>query len=100
MLPYRFYELPFFDKNGFVFDFCGCDPGLDLVPQPLKFFDLLFEVLLIFFFLIAVRCMVDFVPSVVKFVYAFGDLFQAAVYFRCKIKIKKILKNLFHRQSI
>ena len=29
---YRFNELPFLDENGFVFDFGGSNPGLDLIP--------------------------------------------------------------------
>lgn len=63
---YSFNELSVFHKLAFVFDLSRLDPGFDLVSKPLKLFDLLLKISFILFFLIAICCIVNLLPNVLK----------------------------------
>jgi len=81
---YHFYQLSFVHEDGLVLDFCRRDPSLNLISKPLQLLDLFLEILFIFFFLIRVWRIVNFLPSLFKFFDTFGYFLQTAVYLRWK----------------
>lgn len=78
---YRFDELSVIVQSTLVFNFCGGDPRLDLVAQPLQFFNFLFEIRLVLLLLVVVGGIVYLLPDVFEGIDPFGDFLQAAVDF-------------------
>jgi hypothetical protein len=78
-LTHRLDVLPLLCEQRLVVDGARRDPRLDLVPQPLKFLDLLLEILLVLLLLVGVRRAADLVEVLLELVGALDHLFQATV---------------------
>lgn len=86
---YRFDQLSVIHEDALIFDFRRGDPALDLISKPLQLLDLLFEICLIFFFLVAVGGIVDLLPDVLERLHTFCHLFKTAINFSCNNKVNR-----------
>lgn len=81
LVTYCFNEFSEIQECAFILDFSRCNPTLDLIPQPLQLLDFFLKVSLILFFLIAVSCIVNFLPNVFKCFNTFRHFLQTPVNF-------------------
>jgi len=73
-LHLRFYKFPIFHQRGLVLDFSAGQPCFNLVSQPLKLLNFLFQVLLVLLLLVAVRGVVNLLPGLLKLFYSLRHL--------------------------
>lgn len=76
-----FDQLSIFNELPLVFNIARGKPGFDLIAKPLQLLDFFLEIRFIFFFLIAVCCIVYLLPDIFESFYSLCDFLKTPLDF-------------------